>query len=245
MERDEGIDRLASKEMARREAMKRAFEEAEHPPAGGPLLTISRDYFCGGGTVAKKLAAKLGWNLYDRELIESIAKDRKVEARAIEELDENVYQYIQDWANEIFLADYVGQTAYMKSLARILVSIVKEGNAIVIGRGAHLLIPRHKRLAVRLTAPLPWRVEAYMRRLDAPAEEAGAKIAAEDRRRREYITRNFHGDIDDPLSYDLVINTEGMDPSTIQQVIVAALRSRFDLTDSALTPIHRDKDSSL
>lgn len=245
MERNEGSDRLASKEMARREAMKRAFEEAERTPVGGPLLTISRDFFCGGGTVAKKLAAKLGWNLYDRELMESIAKDRRVEARAVEELDENVYQYIQDWANEIFLADYVGQAAYMKSLARILVSIVKDGNAIVIGRGAHLLIPPHKRLAVRLTAPLLWRVEAYMRRLDAPAEEARTKIAAEDLRRKEFIAHNFRKDIDDPLNYDLIINTEGMDPSTIQQVIVAALRSRFDLTDSALTPIRREHDQAL
>lgn len=245
MERDDGIDRLASKELARREAMKRAFEEAERTPAGGPLLTVSRAFFCGGGTVAQKLAAKLGWNLYDRELIESIAKDRKVEARAIEEFDENVFQYIQDWANEIFLSDYVGHAAYMKSLARILLSIVKDGNAVVIGRGAHLLIPPHKRLAVRLTAPLPYRVNGYMRRFNASAEEAVAKIAAEDDRRRDFLARNFRKDIDDPLHYDLIINTQGMDPSTIQQVIIAALRSRFDLTDSSLTPLRREPDGGI
>ena len=100
MRRNHDTDQLASKEMARREAMKRAFEEAEKDPVGGPLITISRDYFCGGGTVAKKLAARLGWNLYDRELIESIAADRKVEASAIKELDEIGREFDEMMAEE-------------------------------------------------------------------------------------------------------------------------------------------------
>lgn len=240
MRRDHDTDQLASKEMARREAMKRAFEEAEKDPVGGPLITISRDYFCGGGTVAKKLAARLGWNLYDRELIDSIAADRKVEASVIKDLDESVSQYIQEWANEIFLPGYVGQVSYMRGLTRILLSIIKDGNAIVIGRGAHLLIPDDRRLAIRLTAPLEWRIESYMRRFEAEREEARTKVETEDTRRKEFLSKNFQKNIDDPLLYNLVINTVGMDPSTIQQVIISALRTRFDLTDSTLAPIRSE-----
>jgi len=245
MNRNHDTDHLAAKEIARREALRRAFDESETDRMGGPLLTISRDFYSGGGTVAKKLAAKLGWNLYDQELIESIAADRKANARAIEELDENAFQYIQEWANEIFLPGYVGQAGYMRSLTRILLSIVKDGNAIIVGRGAHLLIPLRKRLAVRLTAPLEWRVEAYTRRLGSTPEEARAKISAEDERRNDFIAHNFRKKIGDPLLYDLVLNMQAMDPSTIQQVIVAALRSRFDLTDSTLAPVRRDPDEEL
>jgi cytidylate kinase len=231
---DSGADRLASREIARREAIRRAFDEADKRPAGGPVLTVSRDFLSGGGTIANKLAAKLGWNLYDRELIDSIAADRKVDQGIIEQLDEHVFQYIQEWANEIFLPGYVGQVAYMKALTRVLLSIVKEGNAIVIGRGAHLLIPTRRRLAVRLVAPLPWRAENYVRRYGTSAEEARETILAEDKRRAEFFARNFRRKNDDPLDYDLVINTAEMDPGVVQQVILAALRSRFDLTESTL-----------
>lgn len=241
MGRNRESDHLASKEISRRETIKRAFEEAEKKPMGGPILTLSRDFLCGGGTIANKLAAKLGWNLYDRELIESIADDRKVDAAAIEQLDESVYQYIQEWANEIFLPGYVGQAAYMKALTRVLLSVVKDGNAVVIGRGAHLLIPMPRRLAVRLIAPLEWRVETHVRRFGTTPEEARERIAAEDKRRKEFLRRNFHKDIDDPLGYDLVLNTAGMDPSTIQLVILSALRARFDLTESTLAQLHPEK----
>ncbi|MBM3321071.1 MAG: cytidylate kinase-like family protein [Candidatus Eisenbacteria bacterium] len=242
MGRERDSEHLASKEIARREAIKKALREAEKGPMGGPILTVSRDFLSGGGTIANKLAAKLGWNLYDRELIESIAADRKVDCRAIEEMDENVYRYIQEWANEIFLPGYVGQAGYMKALTRVLLSIVKDGNAIVIGRGAHLLIPTERRLAVRLIAPLPARIENYVRRFGSTPEEARERIVAEDRRRKEFLARNFKRDIDDPLGYDLVINTAEMDPNAIQQVIQAALRSRFDLTESALERLHPETE---
>ncbi len=241
MKGDRDSEHLASKELSRREAIKRALDEAERKPIGGPILTISRDFLCGGGTIANKLAAKLGWNLYDRELIESIAADRRVDAKAIEDLDENVFQFIQEWANEIFLPGYVGQAAYMKALTRVMLAVVKDGNAVVIGRGAHLLIPLPRRLAVRLIAPLGWRVETYVRRFGSSTEEARERIASEDKRRKEFLQKNFRKDIDDPLGYDLILNTVGMDPSTIQLVILSALRSRFDLTESALARLRPEK----
>ncbi|MFH1680577.1 MAG: cytidylate kinase-like family protein [Candidatus Eisenbacteria bacterium] len=242
MNREQEAGGHASHEASHPEAIKPTPGETEKVAMGGPLLTVSRDFLSGGGTVANKLAAKLGWNLYDRELIESLAADVKVGCRTIEEMDENVFQYVQKWASEVFLPAYGGQAAYMKALIRVLLSIVKEGNAIVVGRGAHVLILPHRRLAVRLIAPLPIRVENYVRRFGATREEAQERIVAEDRRRKEFLSRNFQTDIDDPLGYDLVVNTADMDPNTIQQVIQAALRSRFDLTESTLARIHPEVD---
>ncbi len=230
MRKDDSSDRLASKEMIRRELQKRALSETDQKPGGGPLITISRDFYCGGGTVAKKLAARLGWTLYDRELIDSIAADRKVAGDAIRRLDENVYPYLQEWANEIFLPGYVGHAVYMRGLARIISLIVQEGSAIVVGRGAHFLIPREKRLAVRLAAPVAWRIQNYMRATGEEHAAARDRVRQEDLRRRRFIGHNFRKDVDDPLGYDLVINTQEVEPSSVQQLILIALETRFHLT---------------
>jgi len=214
MKRDDSSDRLASREMIRRELQRKALAETGRKPESGPLITISRDFYCGGGTVAKKLAARLGWPLYDRELIDSIAADRKVTGNAIRRLDENVYPYLQDWANEIFLPGYVGHAVYMRGLARIVSLIVQEGSAVMVGRGAHFLIPREKRLAVRLTAPVAWRIDNYMRATGESYAAARDRIRQEDLRRRRFIGSNFRKDVDDPLGYDIVINTQEVEPSS-------------------------------
>ena len=41
------------------------------------VITISREYGSGGGTVARMLAERLGWRLVDQSLIAEIAKTAK------------------------------------------------------------------------------------------------------------------------------------------------------------------------
>ncbi|MBO0799872.1 MAG: cytidylate kinase family protein, partial [Blastocatellia bacterium] len=60
------------------------------------IIAIEREYGCGGGVIAEKLAARLGWNLFDRQLTDEIARLARVEAsevqRCEEKLDSLVYR---------------------------------------------------------------------------------------------------------------------------------------------------------
>ena len=38
------------------------------------IVTIEREYGCGGGEIAQKVASRLGWKLWDRWLTEEIAR---------------------------------------------------------------------------------------------------------------------------------------------------------------------------
>lgn len=226
----ESIDRLASKEILRREVEQRALEEREHPapaPEPGPILTISRDESCGGEPVAAEIAGRLGWRLYDRDLVDRIAQDRHVDAGLVARLDETSYDYVQEWSNEIFLPGYVGQATYMRGLVHVIVDVAREGRAVIVGRGAQFLIPERRRLAIRLTAPFAWRVANFMSATGANHKDARRAVEDEDRRRAEFIRRNFGKDVADPLCYDLVVNTQEMRAPSAVLVILEALRARF------------------
>ncbi|MFN0150095.1 MAG: AAA family ATPase [bacterium] len=227
MKRLDGLDWLAAKQMGRRDLEQRALDAAAHGPDGGAILTISRDYYCGGESLAKDLALRLGWRVYDKEIVEKIAADRSVETENIKCLDERAYNFLQEWCNEVFLPGYTGQAAFMRGLVHVVMSIVRDGNAVVMGRGANFLVPESKRLAVRLTAPRAWRVENYRRLVGAGAREATHAIEQEDTRRAEFVRRHFGRDPYDPLHYDVVINTEAMSSDAVQRMIITGLAARF------------------
>lgn len=207
---------------------------AEDEFSDEPLITISRDFACGGEAVAHKMAAKLGWNLYDHRLIDSTDVERKAERGAFEELDEKITDYIRESAGEFFRSGFKGDAPYMRGLVRVLLHLTKEGSSVIVGRGAGLIIPEQRRLAVRLTGPLDWRIERYARKEDISPEKAREIIMEEDEARSLFIRENFDTDIADPINYDLVINMKGTDLSTAQFLILSTLRARFGLSDSAL-----------
>jgi hypothetical protein len=177
--------------------------------------------------MARDIALVLGWKLYDREIVDCIARDRHVGIGVIERLDEQSLGELQDWANQIFLPDYVGHAGYMRSLARVMVDLAREGNAVIVGRGAHFLIPETRRLAVRLIGPLAWRVENYAREFGIDESEARRVVEFEDDRRRSFVQHNFHRDPCDVRHYDLVIDAHSIPREAVRSIILQALRARF------------------
>ena len=52
------------------------------------VVTLEREYGSGGGEIAAKLAARLGWKLWDQSLTQEIARRLDCECRAVEEHEE-------------------------------------------------------------------------------------------------------------------------------------------------------------
>ena len=54
------------------------------------IITISRDYGAGGHTIAKRVAHKLGIEIYDRDIIRSAVKDSGLDTSVIEREEEEI-----------------------------------------------------------------------------------------------------------------------------------------------------------
>ena len=52
------------------------------------IVTLDREYGSGGAAIAKTLAERLGWTLYDQKLTDAIAQDINCHRSEIEEREE-------------------------------------------------------------------------------------------------------------------------------------------------------------
>src|SRR5439155_12060626 len=54
------------------------------------IITVEREFGSGGGEIAKQMAERLGWKLWDHELTEEIAKVAGVDPSAVARCDERM-----------------------------------------------------------------------------------------------------------------------------------------------------------
>ncbi len=187
-------------------------------------VCISREEGARGSEVARVLGAKLGWDVFDKNLLDRTAKQYHLSRFMLELVDETQSNWVHDVLGTFVDRKVVSHEKYVAHLGHVVLAAARRGHAIFVGRGAQFLLPRDKGLAVRLIAPMSFRVAEVMRRehLDQPG--ARRLIDECDLGRHEFVERYFHHNTDDPHLYDLVINVEQLDPASTADQILAALR---------------------
>ena len=202
----------------RRQAIDRLAGEVQ------TCVCLSREEGTRGSEVARLLGAKLGWDVFDKNLLDRTAKQYHLSRFMLELVDETQSNWVHDVLGTFVDRKVVSHEKYVAHLGHVVLAAARRGHAIFVGRGAQFLLPRDKGLAVRLIAPMSFRVAEVMRR--EHLDEAGARqfIDECDLGRHEFVERHFHHDIDDPHLYNLVVNVEQLDPASAADQILAALR---------------------
>jgi cytidylate kinase len=186
-------------------------------------IAISRQSGARGATTARAVGERLGWPVYDRELVERIAQDMKLQARQLEGLDEKKVGLLQEFMESLTSAPIVSDIAYVHRLMKTIASLVAHGDCVLVGRGVAHILPVQTTLRVRLVAPVAWRVAAMSRKLGVSEAEAAVQVAAIDRQRVQFVREHFNKDTTDPSLYDLVLNTERFSVEQCADLIVEAL----------------------
>ena len=98
---------------------------------------------------------------------------------------------------------------------------------VIGGRGSQFILKEYPgSLHVFVVAPLEVRVKRVMHDLNLDQEAARQEIASFDSSRREFTKRHFQAEREDPLHYDLVINTERLSFDAAASSIISAFRSQ-------------------
>jgi cytidylate kinase len=176
------------------------------PPAR-PVIAVSRQHGAGGGRVARRLAEELALELYDREIIEQIARSTHLSARVVSELDERDRELLTDWLAALTTDSYLSPSAYCDHLTRVIGAIAVRGGAVILGRGAHLILGPARALRVQVIAPLAARVAEVAGREGLSERDARRRIAEVESERQAFLQRYFHIRGADPAAFDLVVNT--------------------------------------
>jgi cytidylate kinase len=193
-------------EQAHRWQLRREERQAD---SRRPVVTISRLHGAGGGDVARRLAEELKLDIFDREVIQRIAESTHLSERVVSSLEKD-QQVLADWLASIASRDYLSPVEYRYHLSRVVGALAHHGGAVILGRGAHLILGEGEALRVLVVAPLETRVRAVMEREGLVEREARRRIVSVEADRKAFLMKHFHADFADPTTFDLVVNTAAL-----------------------------------
>ena len=111
-----------------------------------------RQHGAGEAEVARRLAEDLGLDLFDREIIQRIAESTHLSERVVSSLDERDREVLTDWLAAISSRSYLSPAEYRYHLSRIVGVVAHHGGAVILGRGAHLILGQGAALRVLVVA---------------------------------------------------------------------------------------------
>ncbi len=211
------------------------------------IITIEREYGCGAAMIARHLAERLGWKLWDQSLTEEIAGMAKVDCSAVERhgerLDSRFYRLAKVfWRGSYERAMPLDDTqtfdadCMVAMMERITAKIAQEGNAIVVGRGSpYFLRDREDTFHVFLYAPRAEKIRRIM--ADGGTEkDAEELVDTVDRERMAFIKYYFNADWPTRALYHMMINTVMGDDLVIETVLetMRRLETKAEANTSSL-----------
>jgi cytidylate kinase len=187
-------------------------------------VTISREAGAGGATVARLVGERLGWEVYDGNLLDQVAQRYKESRLMLDLVDETESSWVYDVLGTWMDRKIIPHEKYAVQIGRMIQVLAKAGNAVFVGRGAQFLLPRAKTFAARIVASEGYRAQRVRQRQNLGLSEAMVWIHHTDRGRHESIRRVFRRDINDPHLYDIVINVERSGTTGAADQIVSAMK---------------------
>ena len=184
--------------------------------AGGfRAVTISRQAGSGGHSVAERLVELIkagehgeNWMIFDRNLVEKVLEDHKLPARLGRFMPEDRISAIADTMDELF-GLHPPSWILVRKTSETILHLAELGNVILIGRAANIVTRRIPHVFhVRLVGSLEKRVERLQQSNGLTAKAALKMAEEQDLARRRYVKQFFAKNIDDPLLYHLVLNTD-------------------------------------
>lgn len=118
---------------------------------------------------------------------------------------EMFYMPMEMYPWEVPLDDKV----YLQTLKLVIVELAKSGMIVIRGRGSQFILKDFPGVFhVLIVAPIGLRVQRAMDSFHLDEESAKRQIKRSDDNHREFNKRYFHAENENPLDYDLVLNTK-------------------------------------
>src|SRR6476661_2574935 len=194
------------------------------------ILTVEREYGCGGGQIARKIADRLGWKLWDQLLTSEIARLSNCDECEVEGREERVDPLYYRLFKSILRGSFEGSLnvyrlkvldadTILHSTQRVVEEAASTGNCVIVGRGSqHFLRHRDDTLRVFLYAPR----DEKIRRLIGDGisqKEAEEQVDIVDEERAAFIQKYFQVEWPNRSIYHAMLNTRVGDELVIRTIL--------------------------
>lgn len=192
------------------------------------IIAMTHEMGSKGSEIGRIVAEKLGYEYLRHDIIREAARE---------------YHAVEDRLKETLvkkpgLFEMVRQSArrYQIFIAAEVYDMAEEDNVVIMGRWSTILlrgVPHAVR--VRLLAPLSFRIQRIMERDQIPEDKARRRIARYDEGVRYRIKQFFDVEWEDPINYDLSLNTEHLSlESAVAQVVQLGTSPEFRTTPEGM-----------
>ncbi len=205
------------------------------------VITIRGQLGSGAPKIGKLVAAKLNYDYVDREIIADVASRLKWPENGIIEKEKppgtllgriaeslaHVYSigidgyfgaYMPTW--EMVLDNF----QYLKGLKSVIKELATSNSIVIRGRGSQFILKNYPgAFHILVVAPVDIRIKRVMADLKVDEDIARKEIERFDDSRHEFSKRYFNAELEDPLHYDLVLNTVHLNFENSVSLIVNAV----------------------
>ena len=203
------------------------------------VITINRQCGSGGGEMARLLGEKLGMKVYNRELLEDIAKQFDM---TIEHMEEVKAQRVNWWSDFCRFYQQFGAAGHKVSAkpdvtplslyyaeARALRELAEKESCIIVGRaGFHIFRDNPDAIHLFIRADRQSRIARVAAQLDLGLDEAEKTMDRIDKGRDNFVKNVTDSSRYDLRNYDFVFNITGMDLDKVAEFLAKNIRLKME-----------------
>lgn len=204
-----------------------------------PVISLTRQYGCGGRALGQKLAEKLKYEYLDTKLIALIAKEAKLDESAVAAQEgrlDNALLFqmvLQDFSVPLDKSLSRSDALFVAS-ARAIRKAAAQGPCVIVGRGAdRFLSDDPLLLRVYLYADEEYKLAYCKEHYHEDASVAREQMRHFDKSRAEYYRQYFGRNLDDPRNYDLCLNVGVLGPEACCRLIIDTFKQKQALVTAA------------
>jgi cytidylate kinase len=206
------------------------------------IITVEREYGSGGALIAKALAARLGWKLWDEELSGEIARVAQVDPSEARHCDERVdpllYRLFRSYARGSYeralplggSSQHFDADQMVRVLHEVIENIASQGNSVIVGRGStYILRNRPDAFHVFIYASDEEKI-LRLKSIGKSETEARHLVEEIDRDRAAFIHHYFGKQWPHRPLYNLMLNSKFGDAFVVDNILqsVALLEKHAD-----------------
>jgi cytidylate kinase len=194
------------------------------------IITLEREYGSGGANIAKTIAERLNWKLWDEEITAEIARaadvDPQVTRRCDERVDTLVYRLFKSYARGSYerALSFAGSQSFdtdcmVAMLHTVVEDVASRGNCVIVGRGSpYILRNRTDAFHVFIYAPPEEKVRR-LKTIGKSEKEAMQLVEEVDRDRGDFIRHYFKKDWPHRPLYNMMINSKFGDEFVVESIL--------------------------
>ena len=203
------------------------------------IITINRECGSGGGEIARRLGERLGIKVYNRVMLDDIARQFDMSVENIERVKAQKTSWWSDFCRFYQQFGAASHTtgarpeatplALYYAEARLLRELAEQESCIIVGRaGFHIFRDDPRALHLLILADRQARIARIAAKQNLGPDEAARVVDSVDKARDTFVKSVADTSRFDARHYDFVLNVTGLEPDAVAAFLADNVRLKLE-----------------